>query len=96
MLRAHLSGFPLGSTLEESRRARSHMTGGPDVALGWFVETTPSGHLVWQHGGSGTSRGYMAFLDGGKVGVVVLANAPVDVDLLGKRILNRLLAGSGA
>jgi serine-type D-Ala-D-Ala carboxypeptidase/endopeptidase len=95
LLRAHLSGFPLGSTLEESRRSRSHMEGGPDVALGWFVETTPSGHLVWQHGASGTSRGYMAFLDGGKVGVVVLANAPVDVDLLGKRILNRLLASSG-
>jgi len=96
LLRAHLAGFPLGSTLEESRRARSHMAGGSDVALGWFVETTPSGHLVWQHGAAGPSRGYMAFLDGGKVGVVVLANAPVDVDLLGKRILNRLLAASGA
>src|SRR5204862_338778 len=88
--------YDLLSSIDISSPPGTHMDGGPDVALGWFVETTPSGHLVWQHGASGTSRGFMAFLDGGKVGVVVLANAPVDVDLLGKRILNRLLAGSGA
>jgi serine-type D-Ala-D-Ala carboxypeptidase/endopeptidase len=92
LLRAHLAGFPMATALAESRRMRSHVTGGPDVGLGWFIEETPGGNLVWQHGAAGASRGYMAFLDGSGVGVVVLANAPLDIDLLGKRILNRLLA----
>jgi serine-type D-Ala-D-Ala carboxypeptidase/endopeptidase len=92
LLRAHLAGFPMETALAESRAPRVQVAGGPSVGLGWFVDATPGGNLVWQHGSAGASRGYMAFLDGGGVGVVVLADAPVDVDLLGKRILNRLLA----
>ena len=92
LLRAHLAGFPMEGTLAASRTPRAHVSGGPNVGLGWFIESTPGGNLVWQHGTAGASRGYMAFLDGGGVGVVVLSNVPIDVDLLGKRILNRLLA----
>jgi len=39
-----------------------------------------------------TCHSYVAFVTGRSVGVVVLADAPIDVDLLGMRILNRLLA----
>jgi CubicO group peptidase (beta-lactamase class C family) len=93
LVRAHLAGFPLATTLAETRRARLHVEGGPDVGLGWFLETTRSGDaLVWQHGAAGASRGYMAFLQNRGVGVVVLTNVPIDVDLLGKKVLNRLLS----
>lgn len=96
LLRAHLAGFPMESALATSRAPRARVTGGPSVGLGWFIDVTPGGNLVWQHGAAGASRGYIAFLDGGGVGVVILSNAPIDVDLLGKRILNRLLATPGA
>ena len=95
LLRAHLAGFPLASALSETRRSRLRVQGQPDIGLGWFIEWTSAGEpIVWQHGAGGACRSYMAFREGRGVGVVVLANAPIDVDLLGKRILNRLLAPS--
>jgi hypothetical protein len=61
--------------------------------MGWYIESTSAGDtLVWQHGAGGVCHSYLAFVHGRGFGVVVLANAPIDVDLLGKRILNRLLA----
>jgi len=93
LLRAHLAGFPLASALGETRRSRLRVQGQPDVGLGWFIEWTNGGEpIVWQHGAGGACCSYAAFLEGRGVGVVVLANSPIDVDLLGKRILNRLLA----
>ena len=93
LVRAHLAGFPLAGALAETRRSRLQVQGRPDVGLGWFIEWTSGGEpIVWQHGAAGASRSYMAFIQGRGVGVVVLANTPVDVDLLGKRILNGLLA----
>ena len=92
-LRAHLAGFPLAEALAETRRPRLRVEGGPEIGLGWYIEPTQSGgSLVWQHGTAGASHSYMAFLEGRGVGVVVLSNGPIDVDFLGKRILNRLLA----
>jgi len=93
LIRAHLAGFPLQHALAETRVPRLHVADGPDVGLGWFLESTASGDaLVWQHGMAGPSRAYMAFMQRSGVGVVVLSNVPVDVDLLGKKVLNRLLA----
>lgn len=95
LLRAHLAGFPLAGALSETRRTRLRVEGRPDIGLGWFIEWTNAGEpIVWQHGAGGASRSYMVFLEGQGVGVVVLANAPIDVDLLGKKILNRLVAPS--
>lgn len=92
LLRAHLAGFPLDSTLSETRRTRLRVDGRPDIGLGWFIEWTSAGEpIVWQHGAAGTCRSYVAFRETRGVGVVVLSNAPIDVDLLGKKILNRLL-----
>ena len=92
LMRAHLAGFPLAGALGETRRPRLHVEGRPDVGLGWYIASTSAGDsIVWQHGAGGASRSYLAFIEGRGVGVVVLANAPIDVDLLGKRILNRLL-----
>jgi CubicO group peptidase (beta-lactamase class C family) len=93
--RAHLAGFPLAHALAETRIPRLHVADGPDVGLGWYLESTASGDaIVWQRGKAGASRAYMAFLANRGVGVVVLANVAVDVDLLGKKVLNRLLAAS--
>ena len=93
LVRAHLAGFPLASALGETRRSRLLVQGQPDLGLGWFIEWTQGGEpIVWQHGAGGACRSYMAFLEGRDVGVVVLANSPIDVDLLGKKVLNRLLA----
>ena len=95
LLRAHLAGFPLASALGETRRSRLRVQGRPDIGLGWFIEWTSGGEpIVWQHGAAGTSRTYVAFRESRGVGVVVLSNAPIDVDLLGKKILNRLLGPS--
>ena len=93
LLRAHLAGFPLATALAETRHAALRVEGQPDVGLGWLIEPTATGDsLVWQQGVAGTSHAYMAFIDGRGVGVVVLANGPVDVAFVGKRVLNRLLA----
>ena len=93
LVRAHLAGFPLAGALAETRRSRLRVHGRPDVGLGWFIDSTSAGEaIVWQHGAGGACRSYLAFIEGRGLGVVVLANAPIDVDLLGKRILNRLLA----
>lgn len=93
LVRAHLAGFPLAGALGETRRPRLQVEGRPDVGLGWYIESTSVGdRIVWQHGVGGACHSYLAFVDGRGVGVVVLANAPIDVDLLGKMILNRLLA----
>jgi len=95
LVRAHLAGFPLAGALAETRRPRLRVQGRPDVGFGWFIDSTSAGEaIVWQHGAGGACRSYLAFIEGRGVGVVVLANAPIDVDLLGKRILNRLLAPS--
>lgn len=92
LVRAHLAGFPLAGALGETRRSQLKVDGRPDVGLGWYIESTSADTLVWQHGAGGVCHSYLAFVHGRGVGVVVLANAPIDVDLLGKRILNRLLA----
>jgi CubicO group peptidase (beta-lactamase class C family) len=93
LVRAHLAGFPLAGALSETRRSRLRVEGESDIGLGWFIEWTNAGEpIVWQHGAGGACRSYMAFLEGRGIGVVVLSNAPIDVDLLGKQILNRLLA----
>jgi CubicO group peptidase (beta-lactamase class C family) len=93
LLRAHLAGFPLAGTLAETRRPRLQVEGRPHIGLGWYIEWTSSGDpIVWQHGAAGSSRAFMAFLESRGVGVVVLSNVPVDVDLLGKKVLNRMLA----
>jgi CubicO group peptidase (beta-lactamase class C family) len=81
--------------LRETRRTRLRVAGRPDIGLGWFIEWTSGGEpIVWQHGAAGSCRSYVAFREGRGVGVVVLSNAPIDVDLLGKKILNRLLGPS--
>jgi CubicO group peptidase (beta-lactamase class C family) len=95
LLRAHLAGFPLAGTLTETRHPHLRVEGRPDIGLGWLIEATQGGDtIVWQQGAAGASRSYLAFLEGRRVGVVVLANVPIDVDLLGKRILNRLIPPS--
>ena len=95
LLRAHLAGFPLDSTLSETRRPRLAAGGRASVGLGWLIESMDGGEaVVWQHGSSGASRSYMAFLKTRGIGVVILANTPIDVDLLGKKVLTRLLASS--
>ncbi|HEY3216283.1 MAG TPA: serine hydrolase domain-containing protein [Candidatus Eisenbacteria bacterium] len=95
LLRAHLAGFPLASALAETRRPHLRVEGRPEIGLGWFIEGVPEGApIVWQHGTSGACRSYMAFAEGRGAGVVVLANVPIDVDLLGKRILHRLISPS--
>lgn len=95
LVRAHLAGFPLATTLSETRRSRMRVEGRPSLGLGWFIESTSAGEpIVWQHGAGGASRGYIGFLKDRGVGVVVLANGPIDVDLLGRMILNRLLAAT--
>jgi CubicO group peptidase (beta-lactamase class C family) len=95
LMRAHLAGFPLESTLSATRRPWLPAEGRTSVGLGWFIESMDAGEtIVWQHGSSGASRSYMAFLKSRGIGVVVLSNTPIDADLLGKTVLNRLLVAN--
>lgn len=57
------------------------------VGLAWFTETLGDKSVTWHNGGTGGFRTYMGFDTTHKRGVVVLANAQDDPDLIGRAIL---------
>ncbi len=62
-------------------------------AMGWVVQQTPNGTLVWHNGGTTSFGSYFGLLPDRDVGVVVLTNE-VNVglpDALGRWVLDRIL-----
>jgi hypothetical protein len=62
-------------------------------AMGWVIQQTPNGVIIWHNGGTPSFGAYFGFVQEKKVGVVVLSNeANVGFpDALGRWILDRLL-----
>lgn len=85
-----LQNLPLRAAMQEQlvpRRpaGRSNRT----VALGWHIDATSAGPVVWHNGGTGGFRAFLGFNQQTRVGVVVLtnSNAPPGVDDIGWHIL---------
>lgn len=66
---------PLDAALKTQLSVR-RPTERPDrqVALGWHVNTSPVGDIVWHNGGTGGYRTFMGFIRETGVGIVVLSN----------------------
>ena len=62
-------------------------------AMGWVVQQTPNGTIVWHNGGTSAFGSYFGLLPEKQVGVVVLTNeANVGLpDALGRWVLDRIL-----
>jgi CubicO group peptidase (beta-lactamase class C family) len=60
-------------------------------ALGWLVQQTPNGSIVWHNGGTSGFGAYVGLLLDKDVGVIVLANAVGFPDGIGSWVLDRIL-----
>src|SRR5262249_50752356 len=79
--------------LAATRMARVAMSDKAAYAMGWVIQTTPNGDVIWHNGGTDSFGSYVGLqLDRG-VGVVVLTNEK-NVgfpDAIGAWVLDRLL-----
>jgi CubicO group peptidase (beta-lactamase class C family) len=60
-------------------------------ALGWIVQQTPNGNIVWHNGGTSGFGSYVGLLLDKGVGIVILANAVGFPDAIGSWAMDRLL-----
>jgi hypothetical protein len=60
-------------------------------ALGWIVQQTPNGNIVWHNGGTSGFGAYVGLLLDKGVGVVILANAVGFPDAIAAWTMDRLL-----
>jgi CubicO group peptidase (beta-lactamase class C family) len=60
-------------------------------ALGWIVQQTPNGNIVWHNGGTSGFGAYVGLLLDKGIGVVILANAVGFPDAIGGWTMDRLL-----
>jgi CubicO group peptidase (beta-lactamase class C family) len=79
--------------LAATRMARVAMTDKIAYAMGWAVQATPNGTIVWHNGGTPSFGAYVGLLLDKGIGVVVLTNeANVGFpDAVGEWVLDRLL-----
>lgn len=65
-------------------------------ALGWVIQQTPNGNIVWHNGGTAAFGAYVGMLPDENVGVIVLTNE-TNVgfpDAIGRWILDRVLGNA--
>lgn len=72
--------------LSHEKRFGAPSAGG-SVGLAWFTQTIGDKTVVWHNGGTGGFRTFMGFDTAHKRGVMVLANAQDDPDLIGRAVL---------
>jgi CubicO group peptidase (beta-lactamase class C family) len=60
-------------------------------ALGWIVQQTPNGNIVWHNGGTSGFGAYVGLLLDNGVGLVILANAVGFPDAIAAWTMDRLL-----
>jgi CubicO group peptidase (beta-lactamase class C family) len=60
-------------------------------ALGWIVQQTPNGNIVWHNGGTSGFGSYVGLLLDKGVGVIILANAVGFPDAIGAWAMDRIL-----
>ena len=79
--------------LAATRTPKVAMSDKVSYALGWVIQQTPNGTIVWHNGGTTGFGSYFGFVSEKNVGVVVLSNE-VNIglpDALGRWVLDRLL-----
>lgn len=93
-LRAHLGlqSTDLASAMNQTRQPRYRGRGLEAVAMGWSVRLAPPGgsSMAWCRGATGGTRSWIGMDEARRVGVVVLANTPTDIDELGFELLRSL------
>jgi serine-type D-Ala-D-Ala carboxypeptidase/endopeptidase len=60
-----------------------------DIALGWHVSKRDGAELAWHNGGTGGYSSFVGFSPGARVGIVVLANAGLDVDDIALHVMDQ-------
>jgi CubicO group peptidase (beta-lactamase class C family) len=60
-------------------------------ALGWIIQQTPNGNIVWHNGGTTGFGAYVGLLLDKGIGIIVLANAVSFPDAIGMRTMDRIL-----
>jgi CubicO group peptidase (beta-lactamase class C family) len=82
--------------LAVTRTPKVAMSEKVSYALGWVIQQTPNGTVVWHNGGTSSFGAYIGLVPERNVGVVVLTNE-TNVgfpDALGQWILDRILGNS--
>ena len=81
------------ANLAVTRTAKVGMTDRLSYALGWVVQQTPNGSIVWHNGGTSSFGAYVGMLLDRDVGIVVLSNeSNVGLpDAIGQWTLDRIL-----
>ncbi len=86
--------FPsaLSAALRETHRRRDTASGPTvDIGLAWRIVRRPAGPILTHNGGTGGFHSYLGFDPARRVGVVVLANSSVDLDDIGRHLLDPTL-----
>ena len=60
-------------------------------ALGWIIQQTPNGNIVWHNGGTSGFGSYVGLLLDKGVGVIILANAVGFPDAIGAWAMDRIV-----
>jgi CubicO group peptidase (beta-lactamase class C family) len=79
--------------LAVTRMARVAMSDKAAYAMGWVIQATPNGNIVWHNGGTTSFGAYVGLQRDKRIGIVVLTNeANVGFpDAVGEWVLDRLL-----
>jgi CubicO group peptidase (beta-lactamase class C family) len=84
-----LTDTPLKPAMERMRAVR-HETGMPhvEIAMAWHIFSEFPPDLYWHNGGTAGYRSFAGMDVTGKKAVVVLCNTALDIDDIGKHVLN--------
>lgn len=91
----HLESAELQPAMDFTREPRYRGGERDAVGLGWRIRLGDGNEepMVWASGATGGQRAWMGMIESRGIGVVVLANSPVNVDALGQRLLRRFATG---
>lgn len=80
---------PLDEAIVLSHKIQIKEDANSSVGLGWFTTTRDGLTVTWHNGATGGFKSYLGFDASQKLGVIVLANAQSDTDLIARAILTR-------
>jgi serine-type D-Ala-D-Ala carboxypeptidase/endopeptidase len=92
LLSAHLDArlSPLRSAMRAMLTVRQPTdTPNVEIALGWHISRREGRELIWHNGGTGGFSSFIGFSPDTRSGVVVLANAGVDIDDIALHVMDR-------
>jgi CubicO group peptidase (beta-lactamase class C family) len=93
-----VDGAPLREAILLSHEVHHRAGGGLELGLGWHVDTSIGGGLLWHNGATAGFRSFLAFEPEAGVGVVILCNEAVvleDFNDFAFRVARASLARTG-